>query len=51
MKVTKYTIRTVNYIWTDLPAAHLAVEGENNVVFLFSKTSMLDVWSKIIKPS
>jgi hypothetical protein len=35
----------------NLPTSHLAMEGTDNVVFLFSKTSMFDVWPEIIEPS
>jgi len=35
----------------NLPASHLTIESAYDVVFFFSKASMFDVWSEIIKPS
>ena len=34
----------------DLPASYVRVECQYDTIFLISKPSMLDIWSKIIQP-
>lgn len=44
-------IETIERIYGDLPASYGAIKVEDNIIFLLSETSKLDIRPQIVQPS